>query len=92
MPSAASLRVAELAPPAVQTGAGPGATHGAPLEEFSDALFAQLQRAGAEFIGFGPTDSPEFREMREATEPFSDRALPASRCPPIRVADQITRL
>lgn len=66
-----SLRVVELAPPAVQTGlAGAGATHGAPLKEFSDTVFAQLQRGEAEFIGFGPTDSPEFRNMREVAKPF----------------------
>lgn len=63
------LRVVELAPPAVQTALA-GATHGAPLEEFSDAVFALLHRGQADFIGFGPTGSSEFRNMLEIAKPF----------------------
>jgi uncharacterized oxidoreductase len=65
------LRVVELVPPAVQTGLGdPGVTHGAPLDEFCDAVFASLQRGDAEVIGFGRTGTPEFRQMLETAEPF----------------------
>jgi uncharacterized oxidoreductase len=60
------VRVVELIPPAIRTAlAGPGATHGAPLDEFCDTAFAQLFE-GAETIGFGPTDTPEFRQLIEA--------------------------
>jgi uncharacterized oxidoreductase len=42
------LRVVELIPPAIRTGlAGPGAMHGAPLDEFCDAVYSSL------FWGFG---------------------------------------
>ena len=59
-----------LLPPCKTDLAGAGATHGAPLKAFSDTVFAQLPRGEAVFIGFGPTDSPEFRNMREVAEPF----------------------
>lgn len=51
-----ACRVAELIPPAVQTGlAGPGQPHGAPLEAFCDAVFAQLLDDSVTEIGYGPT-------------------------------------
>ena len=60
------LHVVELIPPAVRTGlAGPGATHGAPLDEFCDSVFPELLE-GAETIGFGPTDAPEFMQLIDA--------------------------
>jgi uncharacterized oxidoreductase len=60
------IRVTELIPPAVQTGlAGPGATHGAPLDEFCDKVFADLQ-GDVETIGFGPVDTAEFRQILDA--------------------------
>jgi uncharacterized oxidoreductase len=66
-----SLRVVELVPPAVQTGlAGPGATHGAALDDFSNAVLERLQRGDSDVIGFGPTDTPEFRHMLDIAGPF----------------------
>lgn len=51
-----NCRVAELIPPAVQTAlAGPGQNHGAPLNEFCDAVFAGLFINNAGQVGFGPT-------------------------------------
>jgi uncharacterized oxidoreductase len=68
---ATPLRVIELIPPAVQTAlAGPGGTHGAPLDQFCDAVFQSLQRDDSQEIGFGPTETPEFRRMLEISEPF----------------------
>jgi uncharacterized oxidoreductase len=64
-----SIAVVELIPPAVQTAlAGAGANHGAPLNEFCDQVFAELQ-TGAENIGFGPTNTPEFKRILETAEP-----------------------
>ena len=62
-----SIHVVELVPPAVQTGLAP-APHGARLDEFCDAVFSALP-SGNETIGFGPTDTPEFRQLIEAVEP-----------------------
>jgi uncharacterized oxidoreductase len=60
------IRVVELIPPAVQTElAGPGTAHGAPLKEFCDHVFSGLQ-SGAQIIGFGPTESPQFGQLLEA--------------------------
>jgi uncharacterized oxidoreductase len=65
------LRVVELVPPAIRTAlAGPGATHGAPLDEFCDAVFERMQSGDSNVIGFGPTDTQEFRQMLEVAEPF----------------------
>jgi len=61
-----SLRVVELIPPAIQTGlAGPGATHGAPVNEFCDAVFPELF-GESETIGFGPTGTSEFEQLIDA--------------------------
>jgi uncharacterized oxidoreductase len=65
-----AIRVVELIPPAVQTGlAGQGATHGAPLDLFCDDVFARLQ-GSEEAIGFGPTDTLEFKQLIEAPKPL----------------------
>ena len=56
--SETSCKVVELIPPAVQTAlAGPGLNHGAPLNEFSDKVFADLVAGDKDAIGFGPTDN-----------------------------------
>jgi uncharacterized oxidoreductase len=48
--------VTEIIPPAVQTAlAGPGLSHGAPLDEFCDSVFAELMKGDKQEIGFGPT-------------------------------------
>jgi uncharacterized oxidoreductase len=68
-----SIQVVELIPPAVQTGLAP-TPHGAPLDGFCDAVFSALA-CGNETIGFGPTDTPEFRQLIEAADPvFKQRS------------------
>lgn len=68
-----SIRVVELIPPAIQTGlSGPGTVHGAPLDEFCDAVFSALTTQD-ETIGFGPTATPEFRQLVEAADPVFKR-------------------
>src|SRR5580658_6987097 len=64
------VRVVELVPPAVQTGlAGPGASaHGAPLDAFCDEVFPALLRADSDEVGFGPTNSADFRKIIESAE------------------------
>ena len=53
-----ACHVIELIPPAVRTAlAGPGAAHGASLDEFCDTVFPQLLRADITQVGFGPTAS-----------------------------------
>lgn len=65
-----AVKVTELIPPAVQTAlAGPGATHGAPLNEFCDQVFSALG-TGEESIGFGPTNTPQFKQVIEITGPL----------------------
>jgi len=62
------IRVVELIPPAIRTGlAGPGAAHGAPLDEFCDTVFAALS-GDAETVGFGPTDTPEFKSLIDVSK------------------------
>ena len=65
-------RVVEVIPPAVRTGlAGPGTSHGAPLDDFCDEVFAALQAGGADEVGYGVTESTAFREpMRLARALF----------------------
>jgi uncharacterized oxidoreductase len=71
--SGTSIQVVELIPPAVQTGLAP-TPHGAPLDEFCDAVFSALA-SQKETIGFGPTDTPEFRQLIEVAEPvFKQRS------------------
>lgn len=73
------LRVVELIPPAIRTGlAGPGATHGAPLGEFCDAVFPQLF-GDSETIGFGPTGTSEFHQLVDAPKKLF--AVSAARFP-----------
>jgi len=50
-----ACRVVELVPPAVQTGLGGAAAHGAPLEDFCEYVFSQLTSTDAIRIGYGPT-------------------------------------
>ncbi len=65
-----SVGVVELIPPAVRTAlAGAGTSHGVPLKDFSDQVFAAL-KAGAESIGFGPTDTAEFKQLVETAKSF----------------------
>jgi uncharacterized oxidoreductase len=60
------VRVVELIPPAMRTGlAGPGATHGAPLSDFCDAVFPELF-GRSETVGFGPTGTNEFKQLIDA--------------------------
>ncbi len=60
------VTVTELIPPAVATAlAGPGQAHGADLDAFCDAVFPRIERGEAE-VGFGPTDTAEFRERLSA--------------------------
>ncbi|HUO14315.1 MAG TPA: SDR family NAD(P)-dependent oxidoreductase [Verrucomicrobiae bacterium] len=60
------LRVVELIPPAIRTAlAGPGASHGAPLDEFCDTVFTELF-GDSETVGFGPTSSAEFNQLIDA--------------------------
>lgn len=59
--------VLELIPPAIATAlAGPGASHGAPLEDFCDAVFPALAAGSAEEIGYGLTDSPAIHQQLDA--------------------------
>jgi uncharacterized oxidoreductase len=69
--------VVEIIPPAVRTAlAGPGATHGAPLDEFCDSTFAALVDGKLE-IGFGVTNSAAVQERlridHELFDGFSGR-------------------
>ena len=52
-------RVAELIPPAVQTGLG-GSGHGAPLDLYCDTVFPQLFSGTADEVGYGATASDGF--------------------------------
>lgn len=56
-----AIRVVELIPPAVATGlAGPGSSHGAPLDAFCDQVFPQIAAAESPEIGYGMTATPAF--------------------------------
>lgn len=56
-------RAVEMIPPAVCTAlAGPGASHGAPLDDFCDQVFVAMQAGEADEIGYGVTESDAFRE------------------------------
>ena len=73
-----NCKIVEIIPPAVKTAlAGPGAAHGAPLDEFCDATFAALTEGNSLEIGFGPTSSPPVQERlaidRKLFEGFSGR-------------------
>jgi uncharacterized oxidoreductase len=73
-----ACKVVEIIPPAVRTTlAGPGAAHGAPLDDFCDSIFAALVAGDAEEIGYGMTASPAINERlnidRKLFEDFSGR-------------------
>jgi uncharacterized oxidoreductase len=58
-----SCKVVEIIPPAIRTTlAGAGATHGAPLDEFCDSIFAALSDGNAIEIGYGATAGPTVQE------------------------------
>jgi uncharacterized oxidoreductase len=76
--AATPCTVIEIIPPAIRTGlAGPGATHGAPLEDFCDSVFAALSSGEGIEIGYGPTASPAVQERlsldHQLFESFSGR-------------------
>jgi|SRR5580658_6915108 uncharacterized oxidoreductase len=56
-------KVVEIIPPAIRTAlAGPGATHGAPLDDFSDSVFQTLWDSDAAEVGYGATVAPAIQE------------------------------
>jgi uncharacterized oxidoreductase len=58
-------RVVEVIPPAVRTSlAGPGATHGVPLDDFCDAVFTALREGEADEIGYGMTATAAFNDPK----------------------------
>lgn len=62
-------RVVEIIPPAVKTSlAGPGLTHGVPLDEFTDAVFDALVHNESDEIGFGMTATSEFNDAKKTYE------------------------
>ncbi len=66
-------RVVELIPPAVQTSlANP--PHGAPLDEFCDAVFAELIEGSATHVGYGPTRGIEQLSPSELEAAFTQSA------------------
>jgi uncharacterized oxidoreductase len=63
-----TIRVVELAPPAVKTGLmAAGVSHGADLNEFADKVFGELF-SGAQIVGFGPTDTAQFHSLIATTD------------------------
>jgi uncharacterized oxidoreductase len=73
-----SCKVIEIIPPAIRTAlAGPGATHGAPLDDFCDSIFAALSDGDAIEIGYGATAGPAVEERlnldHKLFESFSSR-------------------
>jgi uncharacterized oxidoreductase len=71
-----NCRVVEVIPPAVHTAlAGRGATHGVPLDDFCDTVFAALTTSVAEEIGYGVTATDAFnvpkRLYRDMFQAFS---------------------
>jgi uncharacterized oxidoreductase len=65
-----NLGVVELIPPAVRTAlSGSGLNHGVPPDDFCDQVFAAL-KGGGESIGFGPTNTPEFKQLVEMAKPL----------------------
>ncbi|SNT60504.1 uncharacterized oxidoreductase [Streptosporangium subroseum] len=71
-----NCRVIELMPPAVATAlAGPGNTHGAPLEEFCDAALAGIDRAltgGPQVIGYGMTTDERIADRLHTEQQMFD--------------------
>jgi uncharacterized oxidoreductase len=70
----------ELMPPAVATAlAGPGATHGVPVDGFCDAALAGIDRAGSGgplTVGYGMTATPEIAARLAAEAAMFDRLAP----------------
>jgi uncharacterized oxidoreductase len=59
-----ACKVIEIIPPAIRTAlAGPGATHGASLDDFCDSVFAALSDGEAIEIGYGATAAPAVQEQ-----------------------------
>jgi len=76
--AATRCQVSEIIPPAIRTAlAGPGATHGASLDDFCDSVFAALANGNATEIGYGPTAGPAVQDRlsldRELFETYSGR-------------------
>jgi uncharacterized oxidoreductase len=70
-------RVVEIIPPAVRTAlVGPGATHGAPLDEFCDAVFLGLSESDTAEIGFGVTAGEAFNEPKRPYRALFERFSP----------------
>jgi len=62
-----TCKVFEIIPPAVRTAlAGSNATHGEPLDDFCDAVFAAMASGAQEEIGYGMTASPAVQERLNA--------------------------
>jgi len=60
------IKTIEILPPAISTGlAGPRINHGAPLQNFCDTIFPQIINASTDEIGYGPTDTEEFKKAQE---------------------------
>ncbi len=73
-----ACKVIEIIPPAIRTAlAGPGATHGAPLDDFCDSVVAALSDGEAIEIGYGATATPAVQEQlsldHKLFESFSGR-------------------
>ena len=69
--AATRCQVIEIIPPAIRTAlVGPGATHGASLDDFCDSVFAALSDGNATEIGYGPTAGPAVQDRLSL-----DRAL-----------------
>jgi uncharacterized oxidoreductase len=68
-------RVVELIPPAVATGlAGPENKHGAPIDDFCDAVFPALQNEKSTDIGYGRTDTPALHAQISAAAAVFERS------------------
>jgi uncharacterized oxidoreductase len=73
--SSTRCRVVEIIPPAVRTElAGAGSTHGAALDDFADAIFAALVTTEASEIGYGFTDTDEFKEPKRLYQALFERS------------------
>jgi uncharacterized oxidoreductase len=73
-----TCRVIEIIPPAIRTAlTGPGAAHGAPLDDFCDSVFAALAREETVEIEYGATAGPAVEERltldHKLFESFSGR-------------------
>lgn len=63
------VRVRELVPPAVATGlSGMAEPHGADVDDFCNAAVAGLD-TDQDAVGYGPTDTPTFRQRLDDEHP-----------------------